>query len=151
MIVRCSVLTILCLSLLLQNALAIGLAAFSMQQARANVSGDIELICTGKDMRYISVSQTELKGEFVFINLDSLNTPNTLTESLDPHLLSDSTHYIDCTNSTLADLPVGNDSFFTVTVDAIYARYQALKARLDQQPYTAFAYAAPLSRAPPTS
>lgn len=153
MIVRYSVLTILCISLLLQNALAIGLAAFSMQQARANVSGDIELICTGKGMRYISVSQTELKGEFVFISLDSLNTPNTLKEPLDSHFLSDSTstHYIDCTNSTLADLPVGNDSFYTVTVDAIYARYQALKARLDQQSYTAFAYAAPLSRAPPTS
>ena len=47
--------------MLLQNALALGLAAHTMQQARAFVGEDIELICTGSDHAYISISATELK------------------------------------------------------------------------------------------
>lgn len=54
--------------MLLQNALALGLAAHTMQQARAFVGEDIELICTGKTMRYISISATEFEGEFVFVS-----------------------------------------------------------------------------------
>ena len=80
----------LCLCMLLQNALALGLASHTMQHARGFVSDDIELICTGKTMRYISVSATELEGEFVFIS---------------PELLKAPVEHVDCTNGTLADLP----------------------------------------------
>ncbi len=77
----------LCLCMLLQNALALGLAAHTMQQARAFVGEDIELICTGKTMRYISVSATEFEGEFVFVSPELLKAapncskhpPSTLT------------------------------------------------------------------------
>ena len=62
----------LCLCMLLQNALALGLAAHTMQQARAFVGEDIELICTGKTMRYISISATEFEGEFVFVSPELL-------------------------------------------------------------------------------
>ena len=67
--------------MLLQNALAIGLASHTMQHARGFVSDDIELICTGKTMRYISVSATELEGEFVFIaNKIDVQITNQKTE-----------------------------------------------------------------------
>jgi hypothetical protein len=55
----------------MQNALAIGLSAYSMNKAHDQVDGglsDIELICTGKTMRYVSVSASELAGEFVFVS-----------------------------------------------------------------------------------
>ncbi|MEQ3638152.1 MAG: hypothetical protein ABNH03_00225 [Alteromonas sp.] len=128
----------------MQNALALGLAAFSMQQAQLLVSEDIELICTGKNMRYISVSQTQLKGEFVYVSLDSPDFP-ALSDTLD------SSQHIDCTNGTLSDLP-SSDSFVSYdAVNTLFVRYKALETRLQRQPYTAFAYSAALSRAPPIS
>jgi len=120
--------------MLLQNALALGLASHTMQNARGFVGGDIELICTGKTMRYISVSATELEGEFVFIS---------------PELLKASVEHVDCTNGTLADLPhIDNVSVDPTTVLSL-VRYRALASRLAAAPYTSFAFAAPLSRAPP--
>ena len=120
----------------MQNALALGLAAFSMQQAQAFTGDDIELICTGKTMRYISLSATELEGEFVFIS---------------PELLKAPAQNVDCTNGTLADLPHSDDIYTSGLANIEGIRYQALVARIAQQPYTAFAYTAPLSRAPPRS
>ena len=120
--------------MLLQNALALGLASHTMQHARGLVGDDIELICTGKTMRYISVSATELEGEFVFIS---------------PELLKAPVEHVDCTNGTLADLPQMDN----VPVDALVVislvRYRALVSRLAAAPYTSFAFAAPLGRAPP--
>ncbi|WDT85874.1 hypothetical protein [Alteromonas sp. 009811495] len=136
MLTRYTITTLLCLTLLMQNALALGLAAFSMQQAQAFTGDDIELICTGKTMRYISLSATELEGEFVFIS---------------PELLKAPAQSVDCTNGTLADLPQSDDIYTSDLVNIEGIRYQALVARIAQQPYTAFAYAAPLSRAPPRS
>ena len=124
----------LCLCMLLQNALALGLASHTMQHARGLVGDDIELICTGKTMRYISLSATELEGEFVFIS---------------PELLKAPVEHVDCTNSTLADLPhcdnVPVDSMAVLSL----VRYRALVSRLAAAPYTSFAFAAPLGRAPP--
>ena len=120
--------------MLLQNALALGLASHTMQHARGFVSDDIELICTGKTMRYISVSATELEGEFVFIS---------------PELLKAPVEHVDCTNGTLADLPhidnVPADAWVVISL----VRYRALVSRLAAAPYTSFAFAAPLGRAPP--
>jgi hypothetical protein len=128
----------------MQNALALGLSAFSMQQAQLLASEDVELICTGKSMRYISVSQTQLKGEFVYVSLDSPDFP-ALTDTLD------SSQHIDCTNGTLADLPLSDSGVFHDAANALFVRYKALETRLHQQPYTAFTYSAALSRAPPIS
>lgn len=136
MLTRYTITTLLCLTLLMQNALALGLAAFSMQQAQAFTGDDIELICTGKTMRYISLSATELEGEFIFVS---------------PELLKAPTQSVDCTNGTLADLPQSDDIDTSDLANIESIRYQALVARIAQQPYTAFAYAAPLSRAPPRS
>lgn len=120
--------------MLLQNALALGLASHTMQHARGLVGDDIELICTGKTMRYISVSATELEGEFVFISPDLLKAP---------------VEHVDCTNSTLADLPHVDN----VPVDSMamlsLVRYRAFVSRIAAAPYTSFAFAAPLGRAPP--
>ncbi|WP_269518290.1 hypothetical protein [Alteromonas sp. BMJM2] len=131
----------------MQNALALGLAAFSMQQAQLLASEDIELICTGKNMRYISVSQTQLKGEFVYVNLDSPDFP-ALSDTPDT---LDHSQPIDCTNGTLADLPSSDSGVSHDTIDTLFVRYKALETRLQRQPYTAFAYSAALSRAPPIS
>lgn len=124
----------LCLCMLLQNALALGLASHTMQNARGFVGGDIELICTGKTMRYISVSATELEGEFVFIS---------------PELLKASVEHVDCTNGTLADLPHIDNVLVDPTTVLSLVRYRALASRLAAAPYTSFAFAAPLGRAPP--
>ena len=120
--------------MLLQNALALGLASHTMQHARKMVGDDIELICTGKTMRYISLSATELEGEFVFIS---------------PELLKAPVEHVDCTNGTLADLP--NIDNFPIDSMAVLSlvRYRALVSRLAAAPYTSFAFAAPLGRAPP--
>ncbi|GFD83013.1 hypothetical protein KUL118_58750 [Tenacibaculum sp. KUL118] len=124
----------LCLCMLLQNALALGLASHTMQNARGFVGDDIELICTGKTMRYISVSATALEGEFVFIS---------------PELLKASVEHVDCTNGTLAELPhIDNVPVDPTTVLSL-VRYRALASRLAAAPYTSFAFAAPLGRAPP--
>lgn len=136
MLTRYTITTLLCLTLLMQNALALGLAAFSMQHAQAFTGDDIELICTGKTMRYISLSATELEGEFIFVS---------------PELLKAPTQSVDCTNGTLADLPQSDGIYTSGLANIEGVRYQALVARIAQQPYTAFAYAAPLSRAPPLS
>jgi hypothetical protein len=136
--IRHFITTLLCLSLICQNALAFGLASFSMQKAQAFAGDDIELICTGKHMRYISVSATELEGQFVFI------TPDFKDEFKSPP-----PHYVDCTNSTLADVPQSIVLTVGVTLITKELRHQALQARIAQRPYTAFAYAAPHGRAPP--
>ena len=124
----------LCLCMLLQNALALGLAAHTMQQARAFVGEDIELICTGKTMRYISISATEFEGEFVFVSTELLKAP---------------AEHVDCTTGTLADLPQVDEPLHATLPLLSLVRYRALVARLAAKPFTDFAYAAPLSRAPP--
>ncbi len=124
----------LCLCMLLQNALALGLASHTMQHARGLVGDDIELICTGKSMRYISVSATALEGEFVFIS---------------PELLKAPVEHVDCTNGTLADLPpIDNLPVDSMAVLSL-VRYRALVSSIAAAPYTSFAFAAPLGRAPP--
>lgn len=116
-----------------------GLAAYSMDKAQAGLSGndtDIELICTGKTMRFISVSASDLAGEFVFIS------PDIDKVGSDP---------IDCTNGLLANTPQADAHIPTLAVAVQFTQFYALTQSLIQRPYTAYAYAAPLSRAPPLS
>ncbi len=119
----------------MQNALAMGLAAYSMESVSALASDDIELICTGKDMRWISVSATQLQGKFVFVT---------------PDLEDEQTTHVDCTNSVLADTPQSTPLPSDISVSTHFVEYASYSVRIAQRPYTSFAYAAPLSRAPPT-
>jgi len=131
---------LVCLTLLLQNAMALGLAAVSMEKAHQFTAqfnnDDIELICTGNNMRWVSLSATELAGEFVFVSLDTSKVAGT---------------HIDCTNSLLSDLPHAVSSPDALPSLIEFARYHSVATSIAQRPYTAFAYAAPLSRAPPTA
>ncbi|GEA10000.1 hypothetical protein KUL49_03750 [Alteromonas sp. KUL49] len=119
----------------MQNAMAMGLAAYSMTSVSALASDDIELICTGKDMHWISVSATQLQGKFVFVTPD-------LDETHSKH--------VDCTNSVLADTPQSTPIPSDISVSTHFVEYTSYSARIAQRPYISFAYAAPLSRAPPT-
>ena len=123
----------------MQNALAIGLAAYSMDNAQNRVGSetpDIELICTGKTMRYVSVSASELAGEFVFVS---------------PELVKTSPQSIDCTNGTLADLPSYTSVNYDLQVSVLFQRFYALTESLVRRPYTAYPYTVPIGRAPPLS
>ncbi|ALM92780.1 hypothetical protein [Alteromonas stellipolaris] len=133
---------LVCLTLLLQNAMALGLAAVSMEKAQRfttefnDSSNDIELICTGNTMRWISLSATEHAGEFVYVSVDISKIPVV---------------HIDCTNSLLSDLPnaVTAPDFSLPLITLV--RFNNLATAIAQRPYTAYAYATGLSRAPPLS
>ena len=122
--------------------MALGLAAVSMEKAQHfatqfnDNSNDIELICTGNTMRWISLSATEQAGEFVYVSVDISKIP---------------VEHIDCTNSLLSDLPnaVTAPDFSLPLIT--FVRFNNLAIAIAQHPYTAYAYAAPLSRAPPLS
>lgn len=126
---------LICLSLLLQNAMAMGLASYSMSVMTEVSQEDIELICTGKDMRWISISATQLQGKFVFVT---------------PDLDDEHTTHVDCTNNVLADTPQSTPIPSDISVSTDFVEYTSYSARIAQRPYTSFTYAAPLSRAPPT-
>lgn len=133
---------LVCLTLLLQNAMALGLAAVSMEKTQQfttqfnDSNNDIELICTGSTMRWISLSATEHAGEFVYVSVDISKIP---------------VKHVDCTNSLLSDLPnaVKSPEFSLPLIT--FVSYNNLATAIAQRPYTAYAYAAPLSRAPPLS
>jgi len=125
---------LVCFTLLLQNAMALGLASYSMEKAHRIAGNDVELICTGKTMRYISLSQTDALGEFVFINPDVLNAP---------------AEHVDCTNGVLADIPQTDDVYKSSIASLPLVRYRALVQRIAQRPYTLFPFTVPLGRAPP--
>ena len=61
--------------------MALGLAAVSMEKAQQfttqfnDSNNDIELICTGNTMRWISLSATEHAGEFVYVSVDISKIP----------------------------------------------------------------------------
>ena len=125
---------LVCFTLMLQNAMALGLASYSMEKAHRYAGNDVELICTGKTMRYISLSQTEALGEFVFISPAVLDAP---------------AEHVDCTNSVLADVPQTDNVHVSSLASLPLVRYRALVQRIAQHPYTLFPFAAPLGRAPP--
>ncbi len=125
---------LLCLSLLSQHAMALSLASYAVSTAKAQQGEDIELICTGADMRWISLSQTELAGEFVFIDLDEHQEADTS---------------VPCINKVQADTQSTTLHTLSALSVTIITAFNAHIERLAQRPYTAFPYAKALSRAPP--
>lgn len=122
--------------------MALKLAAVTMEKAQQlttelnDSSNDIELICTGSTMRWISLSATEHAGEFVYVSVDISKVP---------------VEHIDCTNSLLSDLPNAVTAPDLSLPLITFVRFNNLATAIAQRPYTAYAYAAPLSRAPPLS
>ena len=115
-----------------------GMVAFAQQQQlsaiQSKTHGDTELICTGAQMKWISVSLTEELGRFVFVDGP---------DDVDQRMLENA-----CPAGTMSDL----QSAVAVISDAIvvsFSRFHALVRSLRQRPYTSFTYQTALSRAPP--
>lgn len=122
------------MTLFLQGGLRLLLNGQQLAQLRLQSFNDIELICTGKEMKWISLSKTAQSNHFVFVNApeeaDDINIANL------------------CPESVLSDFKN------TITAQAHnaaiqYVSYRARIDRLAQQPYTAYAYQKSLSRGPP--
>lgn len=56
------------ITLFLHSALTVLLTSMAVAQAQSYSDQDRVLICTGSNMKWVSLSQTELAGEFVFID-----------------------------------------------------------------------------------
>lgn len=123
---------LLILTLSIQNALALGLSSAQMMHYKTFAQGDFSLVCTGTEMKWISLSKTHTKGQFVFVD----------------NPLVDDDVQLNCTNHILSDLPhtiqTNSDQ---LTVPSL--RYHALQLRLFQRHYTAFAYQTKQTRGPP--
>ncbi|MCC2617137.1 hypothetical protein LJ739_12865 [Aestuariibacter halophilus] len=95
---------------------------------------DIELICTGTTMKWVSVSQSQLAGEFVYVEAPAVVADIDL-DNLCPMQLQ-------------GELPSGLTPAPVAQLD-ITLTYQVQQARLLAHPYTFFAYQHGQSRAPP--
>ena len=97
--------------------------------------GDIELICTGTQMKWISLSLTQEIGSFVYVE-----APEEFDDTSFEHL---------CPVGAFADIQPF-DELSRTGVLITFQVFQALISRINQRPYTLFAYQNPLSRAPPS-
>jgi hypothetical protein len=120
--------------MLLQGGLRLLLNGQQLAQLRLQSYNDIELICTGKEMKWISLSKTAQSNHFVFVNAPE--------EAFDTNLKNL------CPGKVLSDF-----KRTTVTLEqyglAQFVSYRARLVRLAQQPYTAYPYQKALSRGPP--
>jgi hypothetical protein len=58
--------------LLLQQAFGLLLNQSRLEKIQAYLDADLEIICTNSQMRLISISQTEAKGYFVFVDSENI-------------------------------------------------------------------------------
>lgn len=105
-----------------------------LSRIKAMMPDDIELVCTGNQMKWISLSQTEQARRFVFVD------PPVETQDYDAQQLCPN-HYSNDLNHELA--------LQSAQLNEQFVAYKALVQTLVQQPYTSFAYASSFSRAPP--
>lgn len=124
----------LCIVLVLQGAVALLVQQHQLANFKANNQGDVELICTGSQMKWISLSLTEELGSFVFVD-----APDGAEE-----LPLDSL----CPAGAMADIQ-SNVALVSLAIQITFDAYRAFAARLNQRPYTLFAYQSAQSRAPP--
>jgi hypothetical protein len=127
-------LTSLLLLIALQQALALGSASMQMARAQQYTTDDITLICSGQTMKWVSVSQSELLGEFVYID------PNELNISV-PSM-------IDCTNSVLGDT-VSDEWIELPLFETTFDAFSALTIKGYQSPLSAITFLAHWVRGPP--
>ncbi len=126
---------IICCVLALQGSFTL----LAQQQQLSNITGklskDIELICTGSDMKFISLSLSELQGEFVFVDAP---------EDIDPQQLADA-----CPVIAMSDIKIDMDIAMH-DIATHFVRFKAIASQLAQGPYTAYNFRTALSRAPPS-
>jgi hypothetical protein len=125
---------LLCLVLLLQGGVRLLANAQQLTQLRSQNFNDVELICTGSTMKWISVSLTEQANQFVFV--DAPEEANTADVSKL------------CPNNLLADGKKAVDNLVQFELVQLVS-YTAQVSKLNQQPYTAYPYQKALSRGPP--
>lgn len=110
--------------------------ASAMASQSALAAADIMMLCTGKGMRFVSLSQ------FVELGLVVDVSPPTQTD------LANENTAISCPCSHVADLKVSLDDF-APTIAPIFKKYAALTFALPSQAPRLIAFVVPLSRAPP--
>ena len=124
----------LCLVLALQGTFAVVVQHDRLANVQASTTGDVELICTGAEMKWISLPLTEELGQFVFVE-----APEEFADLPLDNL---------CPEGALADA----QSAYGLVSQAVlvqFHRYQGYAASLLQRPYTLFPYQKAQSRAPP--
>lgn len=110
-------------------------SSWTINQANLFATEDATLICTGNQLRWISLSAFYETGQLSFIE-----APENAPESIDE---------VDCVYSFLAEPTT--DTFNSVQLLASFNAYKSYAASINQRPYTLFAYQTSQSRAPPLS
>jgi hypothetical protein len=120
--------------MLLQGGVRLLFNSQQLAKLRLQSFNDVELICTGKKMKWISLSKTAQSNHFVFVNAPE--------EAIDLDIKNL------CPDNVLSDF-----KNIIATVDqnglAQFVSYRARLVRLAQQPYTAYPYQKSFSRGPP--
>ena len=124
----------LCLVLALQGTFAVVVQHDRLANIQANTTGDVELICTGAQMKWISLPLTEELGQFVFVE-----APEEFAELPLDNL---------CPQGTLAEVQSAA-GLVSHSILVLFDRYRGYAADQLQRPYTLFAYQKAQSRAPP--
>jgi hypothetical protein len=120
--------------MLLQGGLRLLFNSQQLAKLRLQSFNDIELICTGKEMKWISLSKTAQTNHFVFVNAPEEAFDIDIKNLCPDNVLSDFKNIIP---------PLDHDGL------AQFVSYRARLVRLAQQPYTAYPYQKAHSRGPP--
>lgn len=120
--------------MLLQGGVRLLFNSQQLATLRLQSFNDIELICTGKEMKWISLSKTAQSNHFVFVNVP--------LEALDIEIKNL------CPDNVLSDF---KNIIAALEHDGLvqFVSYRARLVRLAQQPFTAYPYQKAHSRAPP--
>lgn len=119
--------------LLFNSTFAVFASSLTIEKANQYKTEDATLICTGSQLRWISLSAFYQTGKMVFID-----APNDAPEQLEQ---------VSCVYSYLSDSYT--DTLFTYKAISSIAAYRSYVVSLHQRPYTLFPYQTSHSRAPP--
>lgn len=131
-----SLLYILCLLIALQSSFVSLVQSAQLASLKTSVPDDVELICTGSTMKWVSISQSEAAGKLVFVELNTSDKDDLLLEMA-------------CPGSKYADNP-SQLSLAASIANLEIATSSSYQLALYQRPYTAFAYVTAQPRSPPT-
>ena len=121
--------------LALQNGLAVFAQNDQLSTLKSSAPEDLELICTGSEMKWISLSQSHTLGQLVFVDFEGDSTTDYSMDVACPDgLLSDKPSFMGTPNVDLA---------------AHFVAYAHYIIQLYQRPYTLFAYLTAQPRSPP--
>ena len=117
---------------MLQGSLRAMINTQQLQAIQQQTFGDVELICTGKQMKWVSLSLSFQANQFVYVDA--------------PEQAPEVNHL--CPNETFTE-PSHLITTAGVTLLHRFVSYRAKIAQLIQRPYTAYPYQTAQSRAPP--